>query len=91
MTLAMRRGVAQTLTLDVDAVELLPQLAPSTKCYGRFMRELIRQEWVRRETRHEERIRIAVEQEQTRAQTSRMGEKCGAFLEMAGAEMGTAG
>jgi hypothetical protein len=43
-----RKGHVATLQLDFDAWELLQQIAPTNKAYGRYLSELIRQDAVRR-------------------------------------------
>jgi len=47
----IRRGVAITLTLDPDALNLLRLLSPSKLRLGGTVSELVRQEIVRREER----------------------------------------
>jgi hypothetical protein len=44
----IRRGVPRQLTFDPDAWELLQQLAPTAKSYGRYVSELIRRDAIRR-------------------------------------------
>ena len=60
-----RRGIAKTLTLDVDAVELLDALAVGPKGQGKQLSELLRSEMVRREERKKvvELMRQALEAE----------------------------
>jgi len=48
-----RCGRPLNFSIDADAVDIMHALVPSTKAYGRFISELIRQEMVRRETRQE--------------------------------------
>ena len=47
----IRRGKAVTLTLDLDAVPLLRQLAPNARRYGGLVSELLRRELALREER----------------------------------------
>jgi hypothetical protein len=46
-----RRGIACNFTFDVDAIQLLHDMVPSHKGYGRYLSELIRNEQIRREER----------------------------------------
>ena len=50
-TVPARRGIARNLTLDVDASELLRELAPSRKAQGKFLSALLKAEQARREER----------------------------------------
>jgi hypothetical protein len=61
MSTPHRCGKAVNLTLDLDVIDVLPSMAPGRKAVGRFLSELVRAEIVRRETRQEERERIARE------------------------------
>jgi hypothetical protein len=45
----VRKGKMRSLQLDVDALEMLHELSPTRKAFGRFISELIRREYVRRE------------------------------------------
>jgi hypothetical protein len=54
-----RKGRATTLTLCAEAYELLQQLAPGPRQYGATVSRLLVEERVRRETRIEERARVA--------------------------------
>jgi hypothetical protein len=47
----VRRGIARNYTFDVDAIQLLHDMVPSHKGYGRYLSELIRNEQIRREER----------------------------------------
>ena len=44
----IRRGVPRQFTFDVDAIELLVALAPSKKCMGKYLSELVRRDHIRR-------------------------------------------
>jgi hypothetical protein len=54
-----RRGIAKNLTLDFDAAELLYEMVPSRKGYGRYVSELIRNERLRKEERDKLRLELA--------------------------------
>lgn len=56
----IRRGIARQLTFDHDAWELLQQMSPTRKGYGRYVSELIRRDYLWRQ--EWQRLR-AVEQE----------------------------
>jgi hypothetical protein len=58
-----RCGIARALTLDVDALQLLRELCPSTKAHGRFLSELIRTEQRIREERR--RLRRLLDETET--------------------------
>jgi hypothetical protein len=60
-----RRGISRTLTLDYDSSELLRELAPGPRHQGRYISDLIRQEYARREERR--RIRETLADELARA------------------------
>ena len=49
--LPVRHGIAKTLTLTAEAVDLLEEMSPSTRSYGWFLSELIAAEAARREER----------------------------------------
>jgi hypothetical protein len=51
----VRRGRNKQLTLDLDALQALEELAPGPGAQGRVVSELLRQELVRREERRKRR------------------------------------
>jgi hypothetical protein len=54
-----RTGVVRTLTLDHDAAQLLDEMVPSHKGYGRYLSELLRNERIRQEERARFRQQVA--------------------------------
>ena len=44
-----RKGKPIQIQMDFDAVEMLHQLAPTRKGYGRYLSELIRRDYIRRQ------------------------------------------
>jgi hypothetical protein len=61
----VKRGVPCNFAFDVDAIELLREMVPSKKGYGRYLSELLRNEQIRREER--QRIKAAMLAEAERA------------------------
>jgi hypothetical protein len=53
-----RKGCVKTLQYDVDAWAMLVEIAPTEKSYGRFISELIRRDYIRRQ--EWQRVRAAV-------------------------------
>jgi len=53
-----RRGIAKTLTLDAEAIELLNALCPGPHSQGRIISNLLREELARREERLKLRTQI---------------------------------
>jgi hypothetical protein len=51
----VRRGKNKQLTLDLDAIQALEELAPGPGAQGRVVSELLRAELVRREERQRQR------------------------------------
>jgi hypothetical protein len=49
----VRRGIAKYLTIDLDAIAALEELAVGPGAQGRLVSELLRQEIVRREERQQ--------------------------------------
>ena len=45
----VRKGRMTSLQLDFDAYELLREIAPTDKSYGRYISELIRRDYIRRQ------------------------------------------
>ena len=45
----VRKGRMTSLQLDFDAWDMLREIAPTDKAYGRFISELIRREYVRKQ------------------------------------------
>ena len=45
----VRKGRAVCLQLDFDALDMLRELAPTQKSHGRYLSELIRRDYIRRQ------------------------------------------
>ena len=45
----VRKGKVCSLQLDFDALEMLQELSPTRKSYGRYLSELVRRDYVRRQ------------------------------------------
>jgi hypothetical protein len=60
-----RRGTPCNFTFDTDAIELLREMVPNRKGYGRYLSELLRNEQIRKEER--QRIKAAMAAEVERA------------------------
>ena len=45
----IRKGKVRSLQLDFDALEMLQELSPTRKGYGRYLSELVRRDYIRRE------------------------------------------
>jgi hypothetical protein len=54
----VRKGRPCYFQLDHDAWELLQQIAPTAKSYGRYVSELIRRDAVMRQTWHQARAAL---------------------------------
>jgi len=44
-----RKGKVVALQLDFDALDMLRELAPTQRAYGRYFSELVRRDYVRRQ------------------------------------------
>jgi hypothetical protein len=60
----VRRGIPCNFTFDPDAVQLLHEMVPSKRGYGRYLSELLRNERLRQEERERYQLLLA----QTRAE-----------------------
>ena len=73
----VRRGVSKNFTFEADAIELLHEMVPSHKGYGRYLSELVRNERIRQEERDRVRLELAqarvdrLKQTQMRAEAER--------------------
>ena len=45
----VRKGKVCSLQLDFDAMEMLRELSPTRKAYGRYLSELVRRDYLRRQ------------------------------------------
>jgi hypothetical protein len=45
----VRKGCVRTLQFDHDAWAMLVEIAPTCKSYGRYLSELIRRDYIRRQ------------------------------------------
>jgi hypothetical protein len=44
-----RNGRVCSLQMDLDALQMLREIAPSRKAFGRYLSELVRREYIRRQ------------------------------------------
>jgi hypothetical protein len=54
----VRKGILVNFQMDPDAHAMLKEIAPTTKAYGRYLSELVRRDYIRRQ--EWEKMRAAV-------------------------------